>query len=251
MWTRYAKKKMGPEQGALGWLVMNLKILHPSELKKKAAARVDSWRKAKKIAERRGHIPDYANASLVLMNRIKRVELSEEGRKKLDAALLEAANDVDGKGRDGKLRALLESGADVNVQDGNGWTPLMIESMVGAISEAMKILIDYGAEVDLQNSEGNTALHIAAEYNNPGAAEALANARATPHIKNKSGKDVMDSCVWVSNSVAFVLEEKYWIPLPPEFHEKVDEEGNPMESLAERHRKNKEPAAVGEEDAPF
>lgn len=232
---------------------MKLKILPPSELKRKVAARMERWKQAKRIAERQGRIPDYANASLVLMNRVKKVGLSDEERKKLDAGLLKIANEGDISKRDGEIRRLLEAGANVNVQDGNGWTLLMVEAMTGAVYETIEILITYGAELDLQNSEGNTALHIAAEFNSARAAEILATAGADPHIKNKAGKDAMDSCVWVSNSVAFVLEEKYGIPLPPEFYEEVDEEGNPTESLAERHRKKREqrPAITDDEDAPF
>ncbi|MCP4646789.1 MAG: ankyrin repeat domain-containing protein [bacterium] len=231
---------------------MRLKILSPEKLRAKAVAKLKNWKREKALAEKRG-IPKSADVSFVMRNLRARKALSDKEKGRLDSELINTAHELDAEGREAKITRLLEAGADVNVRDGKGWTPLMVEGMAGPIEGMMEMLIAYGAEVDLQNDKGNTALHVAAEYNNSGGAEILANAGADPDIKNNEGKDVMDCCVWVSNSVAFVINEVCELPLPPEFFEDVDEDGNQMESLAAGRDGEgaRGPVIVDDEDSPF
>jgi ankyrin repeat protein len=56
-----------------------------------------------------------------------------------------------------RLTALVSEGADVNVRDGHGETPLMYAAFVGSL-DAMKFLIEKGADVNAQNNFGSTAL---------------------------------------------------------------------------------------------
>jgi hypothetical protein len=60
------------------------------------------------------------------------------------------------------LQLLLEHGADVNVQDQIGWTPLHQASINGAL-EVVCLLLDHGADVELKNNYGQTALQVTAE----------------------------------------------------------------------------------------
>tara|TARA_Y100000591_G_scaffold330616_1_gene362115 strand:- start:8 stop:1666 length:1659 start_codon:yes stop_codon:yes gene_type:complete len=65
----------------------------------------------------------------------------------------------------GMLRVLLDKGADVNMQDKDGWTALMYAAKFrGEHGTAMmRLLIDAGADVNMQNNNGQTALMIAAK----------------------------------------------------------------------------------------
>jgi ankyrin repeat protein len=55
---------------------------------------------------------------------------------------------------------LVAAGADVNVTDNTGWTPLMRATYAGH-SDAIRALIDAGADVNATNIFGRTALTMA------------------------------------------------------------------------------------------
>ena len=57
---------------------------------------------------------------------------------------------------------LLQYGAHVNVQNNDGWPPLMIASQNGH-TETVSILLQNGAHVNMQNSKGNPPLMIASQ----------------------------------------------------------------------------------------
>ncbi|XP_055950911.1 uncharacterized protein LOC129985004 [Argiope bruennichi] len=59
-------------------------------------------------------------------------------------------------------RELIIFGADVNVQDGLGWTPLIVAVIVRNL-RMFEFLLDVNAEVNLRDNNGNTALHHAVE----------------------------------------------------------------------------------------
>lgn len=55
------------------------------------------------------------------------------------------------------LRFLIQKGANPNIQDGRGNTPMMIATEIGFL-EGVQILIRYGANVNLANASGETPL---------------------------------------------------------------------------------------------
>ena len=58
--------------------------------------------------------------------------------------------------RQDMVKLLLDKGADINKIDGVGWTPLM-ESIMDDMPELCKTLIDRGADVTIANQRGATA----------------------------------------------------------------------------------------------
>ena len=70
------------------------------------------------------------------------------------------------------LRVLLEHGADINVQDDDGWTPLHRASYDGAL-EVVRVLLEHGADVEVKGEDGMTALQEAADYGRDKVVELL------------------------------------------------------------------------------
>lgn len=68
-------------------------------------------------------------------------------------------------GNDWEIRLLIQSGADVNLRDADGWTALMYAVRYQNSFETVNILVKNGAEVQNANTFGLTALHLAACYN--------------------------------------------------------------------------------------
>ena len=74
---------------------------------------------------------------------------------------------------------LLNKGADPNVGDANGDTPLIISAGIG-FEEAAAYMLAFGAKVDAFNRKGETALAIAVQQRQPRMVEVLLKAGANP-----------------------------------------------------------------------
>jgi ankyrin repeat protein len=75
--------------------------------------------------------------------------------------------------KDGSVpRLLLEHGADINVQNRFGWTPLHFASINGAL-EVVRVLLEYGADVEAKGNNGKTALQEAAQRGHDEVVELL------------------------------------------------------------------------------
>jgi ankyrin repeat protein len=70
------------------------------------------------------------------------------------------------------VRLLLEHGADINVQDEDGWTPLHWASMNGAL-EVVRLLLEHGSEVEAKHNGGKTTLQVAVDRGHAEVVELL------------------------------------------------------------------------------
>ena len=86
----------------------------------------------------------------------------------------------------GALRELIAGGADVNVQDEKGYTPLIIACYNGQL-EAARLLLDSGADVDAQDFGGNTALMGVCFKGYPDIAELLIQRGASLDMQHGNG----------------------------------------------------------------
>jgi ankyrin repeat protein len=57
------------------------------------------------------------------------------------------------------VRFLLEHGADPNVQDKDGWTPLH-RAVIKCHVDVARVLLDYGADPTIRDNEGRTPLDV-------------------------------------------------------------------------------------------
>eukprot|EP00878_Enallax_costatus_P014911 GHUV01015611.1.p1 GENE.GHUV01015611.1~~GHUV01015611.1.p1 ORF type:complete len:274 (+),score=40.84 GHUV01015611.1:193-1014(+) len=76
------------------------------------------------------------------------------------------------------------------VVDENRRSALHFVSAIGNV-KCVKLLIDAGADYNLQDKEGYTPLHMACGYMQTGCMTALLEAGADPLIKDKQGRDVV------------------------------------------------------------
>ncbi|XP_058512168.1 ankyrin repeat domain-containing protein 31 [Ochotona princeps] len=89
------------------------------------------------------------------------------------------------------VKALIDSGADVNLQDYAGWTPLHEASNTGS-SDVITELLNAGAHVNCGNMDGILPLHDAVANNHLKAAEILLQHGADPNQKHQQQKTALD-----------------------------------------------------------
>lgn len=89
-------------------------------------------------------------------------------------------------GEGNEVKRLLRAGADVNMTDADGWTPLdwAVQNDYLAIID---ILADNGADVNRRDDEGWTPLRFAADLGRPAAVRALIKNGANVNLGNDEG----------------------------------------------------------------
>ncbi|XP_026108921.1 fibronectin type 3 and ankyrin repeat domains protein 1-like, partial [Carassius auratus] len=104
------------------------------------------------------------------------------------------------------LQYLIQDGCEVDVRDGASWTPLMIVSVITGDTAAASLLITAGADVNLQDRNGKTPLMVAVLNNYERLVKVLLENGADPNIQNqvrtsyKQNKTAVKShlCVFIS-----------------------------------------------------
>ncbi len=96
--------------------------------------------------------------------------------------LIDAVSDMDVV----SLNVLLADGADINVADQKGNTPLMVASKNGN-PRIVGIILAHNPDVDVKNADGKTALMIAAEHGQTLVVEQLIEEGANFEAKNAEG----------------------------------------------------------------
>jgi hypothetical protein len=105
---------------------------------------------------------------------------------------------------------LIKSGANVNVADASGDTPLMLAVKSNEQSEVYEPLLKAGAKPNLKDSEGNTALHVAASNKTSSRLlETLLNHVDDVNIANSQGSTPLHiACTGYDNGSISLLLEK-------------------------------------------
>ncbi len=84
------------------------------------------------------------------------------------------------------IKALLDHGAQVDLQNEDGLTPLIHASLHGH-TETVKVLLDHGAQVDLQDKDGASALISASNYGHTETIKTLLDHGAQVDLQMKDG----------------------------------------------------------------
>ena len=106
------------------------------------------------------------------------------------------------------LQALLDAGADVEVKDDFGWTPLHAATVYNSNPAVITALLDAGANPKVKNNDGTTPLHYAAGLGNPVIVQILLDAGAEVNARNDYGETPLTQAIrYDGQSVVQLLQE--------------------------------------------
>ncbi len=108
-----------------------------------------------------------------------------------------ALHDVVREGSVEDVRAAIQAGANLEVRDVLGGTPLMAAAGFNANPDVVRLLLDAGANVEARSENGSTPLMLAARYNtNPAVLRVLVDAGA--NIEARTGGGGMTPLMWAA-----------------------------------------------------
>lgn len=127
-------------------------------------------------------------AMVLLISACAGIPSGREGNHDAGAAHLHAVTRV---GTPSALARLMNHGADPDAREPETLRTLLETAILAGRGDQVSTLLKAGANPDLTDSVGNTALHIAAQTNQPWMALALLKAGAKPGIRNAQGKSFL------------------------------------------------------------
>ena len=129
---------------------------------------------------------------------------ARNGHVEIVQALVDAGADIDlqsksgstalmfaaSKGHTDVVKALLGADADLNAKNNNKNTALMVAAQNGHVG-CVQVLLAAKAHSDLKNEHDQTALMVAAQNGHVGIVQILLNAGAEPNVQNKQGNTAL------------------------------------------------------------
>lgn len=100
---------------------------------------------------------------------------------------------------------LIQKGANINLRDQRGVTPLVLAANLGFI-EGVELLVDNKAKVDEANDAGETPLISAVHNRNVALMRVLLKAGADPDRADNSGRSARDYALLAGNGSALLAE---------------------------------------------
>lgn len=85
-----------------------------------------------------------------------------------------------------QIKALLSKGADINLPDENGLTPLIVAASEGKF-DAVKLLLENEADIDQEERNGVTALMVASAQGHPKIVQLLLDNDAYVDVISSNG----------------------------------------------------------------
>jgi ankyrin repeat protein len=137
------------------------------------------------------------------------LRLKDTGFTPMHQAIWACRGEADPWDSSGKVEALLDGGADINMQDSQGRAPVHIASSIPWDNSLFKLLYQNGARLDLVDDKDRSILHYAAAYGDLEHIEYLRYLRLTE--PDPEGKDInsytpMNMMVWREKTE----KEKLW-----------------------------------------
>jgi ankyrin repeat protein len=96
------------------------------------------------------------------------------------------------RGKRETAQKLLEAGAQIDVTDAVGWTPLHFAARSESGHEVLRLLLEVQSKVDIPDSGGTTPLMVAASYDNTEATQLLLNAGANAERSDNTGRNAYE-----------------------------------------------------------
>ncbi len=93
------------------------------------------------------------------------------------------------------MRVLVDAGANVNLQDKYGRSPLHAASDSGRL-DVVRVLVDAGADVNLQDANGSSALHYASDKGHVDVARVLVDAGADVNLQDRRSSSALHAACY-------------------------------------------------------